>query len=92
MARPVEDLINQEIPYSEMDEEEIQSVVEYKAAVLSRDTLYVMQMQEHNAMMVAAAKKFGAVADRCAAQLDQQMADANARLAEAFKLADEVKR
>lgn len=91
MARTAEELLNKGVPYSEMSEEEIQSVVEYKAAILSRDTLYDMKMQEHNAMMVAAAKKFGAVADRCAEQLDQQVADANSRLEAAFKLADEVK-
>lgn len=38
--RTAEELVNDNVPYKEMEEEEIAAVVEYKAAIIARDTVY----------------------------------------------------
>lgn len=49
--RSPEYLIDNFIPYSEMTDEEIEGIIEYRAAIKARDAEYEMRMAEHNAAM-----------------------------------------
>lgn len=91
MARTAEEILDKKIPLTECTEEEINAVVEYRAAILSRDSEYSEKMASHEAMMTAAAARFGAVADKCEAELATHATDAAARLDAACKYAKEVR-
>ena len=91
MARTAEEILDKKIPLSECTEEEIDAVVEYRAAILSRDSEYSEKMASHEAMMTTVAARFGAVADKCEAELATHVADAAARLDAACKYAREVR-
>lgn len=49
--RSPEYLIDNFIPYSEMTDEEIEGVIEYRAVIKARDAEYEMRMAEHSAAM-----------------------------------------
>lgn len=91
MARTAEEILDKKIPLTECTEEEINAVVEYRAAILSRDSEYSEKMANHEAMMTAVAARFGAVADKCEAELAAHATDAAARLDAACKYAKEVR-
>ena len=89
--RSVETLVDQKIPYSDMTDAEIESVIEYKAQIKSREAEYQERMGEHSAMMQAAALRFASVADKAEGMLQAQSEAANARLDAAFKISKEVR-
>lgn len=91
MARTAQEILDRKIPLSECSEEELNAVVEYKAAILSRDSEYSEKLADHEAVMAAVAARFGAVADKCEAELATHATDAAARLDAACKYAKEVR-
>lgn len=91
MARTAEEILDKKIPLTECTEEEIDAVVEYKAAILSRDSEYSEKMASHEAMMRAVAARFGAIADKCESELATHATDSAARLDAACKYAKEVR-
>lgn len=89
--RSAEEILDKGIPLAECTEEEIDAVVEYRAAILSRDSEYSAALAERDALMQAAASKFGSVAAKCEQTLSQCVVDANARLDAACALSKEVR-
>lgn len=89
--RTAEEILDKGIPLTDCTEEEINALVEYKAAILSRDTAYIETVAERLALMQAAAARFGSVAAKCDAAMAQCVADANARLDAACALSREVR-
>lgn len=91
MARSAEEILDKKIPLTECSEEELNALVEYKAAIMSRDSEYSEKMADHEAVMAAVAARFGAIADKCDAELATHATDATARLDAACKYAREVR-
>ena len=91
MARTAEEILDKKIPLTECTEEGVEAVGEYRAASLARDSEYSGKMASHEAMMTAAAARFGAGADKCEAELAAHATDAAERLDAACKYAKEVR-
>lgn len=91
MARTAVEILDKKIPLAECSEEELNAVVEYKAAIMSRDSEYSEKMADHEAVMAVVAARFGAVADKCEAELATHETHATARLDAACKYAREVR-
>ena len=89
--RDVETLVDRKIPYSEMTEDEIESVIEYRAGILSDESSYQERMSANDTVMQIAANRFDAVADRAEAMLSDSANDAMERLNSAVKYAKEVR-
>lgn len=69
-ARSVEELINDHIAYSDMTDEEIALVVEYKAQIKARDAEHEARMQALSDNLNAIAAKHDAMADTAQASYD----------------------
>ena len=91
MARTAEEILDKKIPLTECTEEEINAVVEYRAASYRAIASTARRWRATRAMMTAAAARFGAVADKCEAELATHATDAAARLDAACKYAKEVR-
>ena len=89
--RDVETLVDQKIPYSEMTEDEIESVIEYRAGILSNESSYQERMSANDTVMQIAANRFADVANRAEAMLSDSVNDAMERLNSAVKYAKEVR-
>lgn len=55
-ARKVNELVDKQVPYSEMTEDEIASVVDYWAAVKARDEVYQKTLEEIQSTQLACAE------------------------------------
>lgn len=69
-TRSVEELINDHIAYSDMTDEEIALVVEYKAQIKARDAEHEARMQALSDNLNAIAAKHDAMADTAQASYD----------------------
>lgn len=88
--RTAEEILDKKIPFSECTEEEIAAVVEYKAAIMSRDSDYTVNTNALSELLITASKRFGQVAAENKAVLNDHELKAAARLDAALKLADEA--
>ena len=79
--KPKERSINEllDLPYSEMTDEEIERVVQFKADVQTRDNLHNAQMQAISDTLMQAAQANLEVAQAATEQLNQLTAHAIAR-------------
>ena len=69
-----------DVPYSEMTDEEIESVVTFKAQNLARDSAYQEQQEIVYAAMMANVARWRDIADKADERLDEMRKDAQARL------------
>lgn len=69
-----------DVPYSEMTDEEIESIVTFKARNLARDSAYQEQQEIVYAAMMANVARWRDIADKADARLDEMREDAQARL------------
>lgn len=88
--RTAEEILDKKIPLSECTEEEINSVIEYKAAIISRDSDYSVNANALSELLITAAKRFGQVAAENKASVNDYELQAAARLDAAIKLANEA--
>ena len=68
------------LPYSDMTEEELERVIDYKAECRARDADYQAAQAERSAAMEACAAKWADIAASAQSMLDQMAAESRARL------------
>lgn len=89
--RTAEYLVNHGIPHTEMTVAEYESVVEWRAKIIARDTEYTERMAEATAMRAAMAKRMARAADACNIRMGDEVAAANARLEKALEFSEQVR-
>lgn len=89
--RTAEYLVNHGIPHTEMTTAEYESVVEYRAKIIARDTEYTERMAEASAMHAAMARRMAQAADACNIRMGDEVAAANARLEKALEFSEQVR-
>lgn len=73
-CRTIEELINNHIPYSDMNEMEIDMVVEYKSNVKARNEQFKMQMEQAAALAAERSATYARVAEEASKRLDDMIA------------------